>query len=426
MKTTAEMLEQFRRAREFGILTAEDAQPDLKRIAERREEVIAVQAEGIETLLARHHVQYVKGFARIAGPNRLRVNRPEDHREDIEWDRLILATGSRPMQIPLFPFDDRRILSTNQIFNLSEIPESIAIVGGGVIGCEFAFILASLGARVTVVEALSRVLPIESVDEDCSKIIQREMKKKKIACMVNSTVQTVEEKGGSLDITVGPSPFALSGAAKKPQAARIQAGALLICIGRSPNTDDLGLETIAVHTDEKGWIRVDDRLATSANDVYAIGDVLGPSRYMLAHVASVEGRIAAENALGGNRVMDYRVVPNAIFTHPEVACVGLTQAQAKSLNIDAKADTILFRSLGKAHVIGEISGQVKILSDQSNGRILGVHIVGPRATDLIAEGALAVQTGCTTAQLADTIHAHPTLAESMMEAALKATGEASP
>jgi dihydrolipoamide dehydrogenase len=198
----------------------------------------------------------------------------------------------------------------------------------------------------------------------------------------------------------------------------------LVCIGRSPNTKNIGLSTIDLETDAKGWIPVDDRMQTGVPGVYAIGDVLGPERVMLAHVASTEAILAAENAMGGDRAMDYTAVPGAIFTMPEVACVGLTEAQARERGCDARTDTVLFRSIGKAQVIGELAGQASIVSDAGSGKLLGVHIIGPHATDLLGEGTLAVASGLGVTDITDTIHAHPTLAEIMLEAALKATGKA--
>ncbi|MBE9547204.1 MAG: FAD-dependent oxidoreductase, partial [Proteobacteria bacterium] len=339
---------------------------------------------------------------------------------EVPWDKLILATGSEPLDIPSFPFDGKRIISSNDALNLQEIPESILIVGGGVIGCEFASIFASLGSAVTVVEAMSRMLPLPSVDEDCSKVIQREMKKRRIKFMVNRTVEKAEVDGKKIKVTIGPSPFNRKPREKDLAPLTVEVDRVLVCIGRSPNTADIGLEKLGVKMDDNGWIIADERMETGVPSVYAIGDVLGPSKVMLAHVASAEGLIAAENAMGGNRTMNYGVVPGAIFTMPEVANVGLTEAQAKEQGYNIRADSALFRTLGKAQVIGEIAGQVKIVSDAENGKILGVHIVGPHATDLIAEGTLAMQTGCTVAELAETIHAHPTLSEVMLEASFKA------
>jgi dihydrolipoamide dehydrogenase len=294
------------------------------------------------------------------------------------------------------------------------------IVGGGVIGCEFAFILSSLGARVTVVEALDRLLPLPSVDADCSKVLQREMKKRKIKFLVNRTAETFEASDGGLNVTIGPSPFMEAPSEKDKQPVTAQVEKMLVCIGRQPNTAELGLDTIGLEPDKRGWITVNDRMETAVSGVYAIGDVLGPEKIMLAHVASTEGQVAAENAMGGKREMDYHVVPGAIFTTPEVANVGLSEAQARDKGYDVRADSVLFRTLGKAQVIGEIAGQAKIVSEKDSGKILGVHIVGPNATDLIAEAALAMQMGGSVTDVAATIHAHPTLAEIMLEVSCKA------
>jgi dihydrolipoamide dehydrogenase len=198
--------------------------------------------------------------------------------------------------------------------------------------------------------------------------------------------------------------------------------AMLVCIGRTPNSRDIGLEIAGVETDDQGWIQVNEKMETGMPGIYAIGDVLGPSRIMLAHSASFEGMTAADNIAGRNSTMRYDVLPNAVYTIPEVASVGLTEKNAKNLSMNIQTDTVLFRHIGKAHVIGEISGQAKIVSDPGTGKILGVHLIGPHATDLIAEATLAIRKNCTVKELADTIHAHPTLSEIIMEAALKASG----
>jgi dihydrolipoamide dehydrogenase len=246
------------------------------------------------------------------------------------------------------------------------------------------------------------------------------MKKRKIKFIVNRTVDGFEDRDGQLDVTIGPSPFLKTPSEKDKEPMTAQVEKMLVCIGRKPNTSDLGLETIGLAPDKKGWISANERMETDVPGVYAIGDVLGPEKIMLAHVASTEGQVAAENAMGANREMDYRVVPGAIFTTPEVATVGLSEVQAQEMGYDVRADSVLFRTLGKAHVIGEIAGQAKIVWDKASGKILGVHIVGPHATDLIAEAALAMQMGGSVEDVAATIHAHPTLAEIMLEVSCKA------
>jgi len=332
--------------------------------------------------------------------------------------------GSRPLSISSFSFDGKKIISSNDAFCLTEIPESLMIVGGGVIGCEFATIYAALGSHVILVEALSRLLPLSSVDENCSKVLQREMKKRKIRFMVNQTVERVEKKAGKCHVTIGPSPFDRMRNERDLNTQKMEVEKVLVCIGRKPHTANMGLEKLGVKTDENGWIIANERMQTSTPEVYAIGDVLGPEKIMLAHVASKEGLIAAENAMGKSQTMNYNFVPSTIFTMPEVANVGLTEAQAKKQGHTVGAHTVLFRNVAKAQVIGEIAGEVKIVSDTETGKILGVHMIGPHATDLIGEGTLAIQMGCTVKELAEIIHAHPTLAEILMEASYKALGRA--
>jgi len=423
MKQTAEILRQFEQAAEFGIELHGKVSTNMLRLLARQKEVITNQAKGILRLFDAHRVSYLKGQGYIEDSN-VAVVRLEDGRtREVSWDRLILAPGSKPLDIPAFPFDGRNIISSNDALTISEVPKTLLIVGGGVVGCEFAFIFSSLGARVTVVEGLSRLLPLPSLDEDCSKIIQREMKKSKITYLVNQAVKEIEEEGGNIRVTIGPSAFNQEQRKRDSKPLIVTVDKVLVSIGRKSNTHNIGLEKLGVKVDDKGWIIADERMATNVPGVYAIGDVLGPSKVMLAHVASAEGLVAAENAIGGNRTMNYAVVPGVVFTMPEVANVGLTEAQAQEQGYTARSDSVLFRTLGKPQVIGEIAGQAKIVSDAENGRILGVHIVGPHASDLIAEATLAMQMRATVKDLAETIHAHPTLAEIMLEASHKALGK---
>ncbi len=423
MKTTAEIMERFRRAQEFGLKVDGHVRPHMKALMARKKTVIQNQAKGILSLFDRHKIRYMRGFGTITGSNRTEVKLSDGKISEVPWDRLILALGSQPLDNSSYPFDGQKILSSNHALDLNEIPESILIVGGGVIGCEFAFILEALGSKVSVVEALSRILPLPSVDENCSKVLQREMKKRKIMFMVNRSVERVEEDKGKIRVTIGPSPLAKDLKEGDRRPLDMEVDKLLVCIGRRPNTAGIGLEKIGIKTDEKGWIVANDRMETNISGVYAIGDVLGPSKIMLAHVASREGSVAAENAFGASQVMNYGLVPAAIFTMPEVASVGLTEKQAKAHGLNVRSDSVLFRNLGKAQVIGEIAGEAKIVSDAENGKILGIHMVGPHATELIAEGTLGMQKGVTIKELSETVHAHPTLSEIMLEASFKALGK---
>jgi len=420
LKTTAEMLLRFRRAAEFGIRVEGDVRPDLETLMARKDRVVRDQARGIRTLLDHSRVRYLQGEGFLKEGGVVEFRSPEGESIDVPWDRLILAMGSRPADLPDFPFDGERVLSSNDAFLLKEIPRSLMILGGGVIGCEFAFIFSALGTRVTLVEGLSRLLPLPSVEEGCSKVLEREMKKSKIEFMVNRSAASIEMGEDGCRVTIGPSPFCDDLKEKDKKILTRDVGKVLVCVGRKPNTEAVGLERAGVETDAKGWVRVNEKMETSVPGIYAIGDILGPSRPMLAHVASKEGLVAAQNAMGDDLFMNYRAVPGAVFTSPEVADVGLTEAGALSEGLDIRVDRVLFRNLGKAHVIGEIAGETRIVSERKSGKILGVHIVGPHASDLIAEGTLAVQNECTVRELADTIHAHPTLPEIMMETALKA------
>jgi dihydrolipoamide dehydrogenase len=421
MKTAAELVERVKHGPDWGVLAGDAVTIDLKRLMEKKRKVVQDQLDGITRLLAHHRVRLVSGSAFVQGPGLCRVKTAAGSEMDIASDRLILATGSQPSALKGFPFDGKRILSSDHMLEMVEVPRRIVIVGGGAIGCEFACILSAMGASVHLVEAMGRLLPLDAVDEACSKVIQREMKKRKIDFTLESVVGEIRDQAGTLRVTLAPSP---SAAQKNSQASPrlIDTDQVLVCVGRSPQIPPPWLEPLDVRRDDRGWVLADEGMQTSIAGIYAVGDMLGPSRPMLAHVASHEGTVAAENALGGSRQMAYGAVPSVVFTMPEVAGVGLTEKQAREQGHPVRADSVLFRNLGKAQAMGEIAGEAKIVSNAENGRILGVHMVGAHAADLIAEGALAVRLGATVTDLAETIHAHPTLAEVMMETSLKAMG----
>ncbi|MBF0257527.1 MAG: dihydrolipoyl dehydrogenase [Desulfamplus sp.] len=437
MKTSADTYMKIKEANEFGIKFDGTVIPDMALIMARKQRIVETQRKGILSLLQHAKVSFEQGRGYIKGEGIVAViNSDKDgneHEKEIQFDALIIATGTAPLNIPAFPFNGDSILSSNDLLNLNEIPKSIVIVGGGVIGCEFACILSALGSSVTVVEAMSRLLPLPSVDESCSVILQREMKKRKIKLITDQVVEKAEKKDGKLIVTLGISPFVdkvkiekMVKSGSKPHV--IETDKMAVCIGRSPLSADLGLENIGLKANEKGWIEVNDKMETTISGVYAIGDILGPNHIMLAHVASHEGMVAAANAMsdksmeGSDAVkMNYNAVPGAIFTMPEIGNVGLTEREAAAQGLDFTSSTVSFRTLGKAHSMGEIAGEAKIVADRATGKVIGVHITGPHATDLIAEGTLAVNLGLTVSDIARTIHAHPTLSEIMSEAALKGT-----
>jgi dihydrolipoamide dehydrogenase len=292
------------------------------------------------------------------------------------------------------------IFSSNDALHLDEIPKSLLIIGAGVIGCEFAFIYKEFGSEVTMVEMMPRAVSTE--DEEISALLERELKKKKIKLLTNIKVEKIDIKENSVSAALS-------------DGKTVEAGKVVVSIGRAMHSENIGLENIGVKTGQRGEILVNEKMETGVDGVYAVGDVTGG--IMLAHVASREGVIASENALGGDTSVNYDVVPAAIFTSPEIASVGLREKQALDKGNKIRVGKFQFRALGKAHAMGEISGLFMIISDEESDRILGAHIIGPHASDLIHEVALAIGKGLTAKDIAHTIHAHPTLSEGIMEAA---------
>ncbi|MCP4022454.1 MAG: dihydrolipoyl dehydrogenase, partial [Desulfobacteraceae bacterium] len=406
MKHSADLYQKLTKAKDFGIQCTGDILPDMAALMMRKEKILKTQRKGIESLLTSNTIAIEKGRAQIKAKGMVKVVYENEPAKALVYDRLIIATGTKPLNVPDFAFDGKRILSSDHILTLDHVPESLVIVGGGVIGCEFAFIFSALGSQVTVIEAMSRLLPLPSVDEACSKLLLREMKKKKIKVLCDTIVTSASQNNGELNINLDVSPFTDNPKPKKLKINQIKASKMAVCIGRTPLSSDLGLESIGLETNKQGWIDANEKMETSVENVYAIGDILGPEKVMLAHVASHEGMVAAENALGRDSIMNYDVIPGAIFTMPEIGTVGLSETQAKEKGIDVEAFSVNFRVLGKAQAIDEIAGQAKMIVEKQSRKILGVHIIGAHATDLVAEATLAIEKGLTANEVAHTIHAH--------------------
>ncbi|MCL6479705.1 MAG: dihydrolipoyl dehydrogenase [Peptococcaceae bacterium] len=394
----ASMIHTVRRAADFGVFAGE-VTVDFSRLAERKDQVVGRLVQGVEYLIKKNKIDLIKGTARLAGKGRVAVEGPEGARE-LEAENIILATGTEPALIEAFGYDGERVFTSDQALNLKEVPERLAIIGGGVIGCEFACIFSALGAKVTVLEMMPAILPL--MDKDVSRQMQSYLKRQGISVLTKVKIESVRKQDDAV-------------AAVLEGGQEVAADRILISIGRVMNLKGLGLEKAGVSLGERGEVLVNDRMETSAPGIYAVGDITGCMQ--LAHVASAQGLVAAENIMGRDRLMDYRVVPSCIFTHPEAAGVGMTAQEAESSGIEFKSGKFSFIASGKAQAMGETEGFVKVLADAGTDRILGVHIVGPHATDLIAGAAVAMQMGATVRQLAETIHAHPTLAEAVVEAA---------
>jgi dihydrolipoamide dehydrogenase len=408
MIASAEVYKKIKEAADYGIIIEGEARPDLARIIERKDKIVSNLVKGVQVLLKSRGINNIKGLARFASPTTIEVSSSDGSTETIEAAASIIATGSRPASLPAFSLDGEKIISSDEAVSLKELPGHLLIIGAGVIGCEFAFLYHELGCRVSMVEVLERPLPFE--DGETSQLIQRELKKRKVDLRTGTKVEKVEPKeDGKLLAT-------LEG------GENIEADLVLVSIGRKFNTDELGLEAAGVSLGERGEIVVNERMQTSAENIYAVGDVTGGA--LLAHKASTEGIVAAENAMGRNRVMNYDVLPAGIFTMPEVGVVGLTEERAVKREIPYRVGRFPLRALGKAMCSGEIVGQVKVIAHEETDQILGVHIVGSHASDIIHEAATAMQAGMTATELGDVIHAHPTLSEAIMEAVHDVHGQA--
>lgn len=404
---SSEMLARVRELEKFGIELKGEITPNLSKIIERKNRIVNTQVRGIRGLFKSWGITLKEGRGVLLSPEEIEVTAKDGHREKITADRIIIATGSRPAQIPAFPFDGNRIISSDEALKLTDIPKSLLIVGAGVIGCEFACIYKELGSEVTIVEMLARAVATEDIE--VSELLERGLKKKKIRLYTNVRVERVDIKDD------GVHAFLSDG-------REIVVEKTLVSIGRAFNSDGIGLEAIGINEGNRGEIIVNEKMETNVHGIYAIGDVIGG--ILLAHVASREGIIAARNVMGGDEKIDYSVIPTTIFTSPEIASVGLREDQAAERDIKVRTGHFQFRALGKAHAMGEIEGLIKIVSEEASDRILGVHIIGPHASDLIHEAALAIKTGLKTRDIAETIHAHPTLSEGIMEAAEDVHGEA--
>ncbi len=392
----------LKNSEKYGINVIGEVKPDLSKMIEKKNVVVNNLIKGIHNLFKNNGIVFIKGKASFIDKNKLKVVKNDETIVEVTGKKIIICSGSVPVNIHTFPFKEDKIFSSDNALELKEIPESILIVGAGAIGSEFAFILNYLGTRVTIVEMLPHAVPME--DEDISKILEREFKKRKIKLFTGHKVEKVIEKeDGKFESLLD-------------NGEKILSDKILVSIGRAPNIKGLELSKIGVKLGNRGGILVNEKMETNVKGIYAAGDVIGG--YMLAYVASKEGEVAIENALGKNKTMDYTAIPACTFTDPEIASVGLKEKEAIEKGIDINTGKFPFRILGKAQVIGEIAGEIKIVADKKSDKILGVHIIGPHATDLIHEAVIAIKAGITSKELAEAFHAHPTFSEGLMEAAL--------
>lgn len=404
-KALIELAEVRERAAAFAVagLDAQGLGVDLERFQLWKDGITRGLAQGVKQLLHAAGVQVVEGDCRFSRRDRVAVQTPDGNVRFFEFRHAVIATGSRPVHLAAFPVDQRTVLDSSGALSLSSVPETAVVLGGGYIGLELGTALAKLGCRVTIVEALDRVLP--SVDADLLSPVNRRLKE--LGVDVRTGTRALSFDGGSLTV---------EGASGTEQIA---AEKLIVAVGRRPNTDDLGLQALGVEVDELGLIPVGPDMRATEH-VAAIGDVVhGPA---LAHKAMREGAVAAEALSGSPSTMDVATIPRVVFSDPEVALAGLTKDEAASAGIEVDAARFPLSASGRAATLGVRSGFVQVLAERASRRVVGVQVVGPHASELIAEATLAVEMVATVDDLADTVHTHPTLSEALSEAAATLAG----
>jgi dihydrolipoamide dehydrogenase len=405
---TAELLDKLKDAKQLGI-SVERAELDWQALQKRKERIVRRLAGGIAYLFKKNGVETVQGFGSLAGGGKIEV-KGDDGSRSVYAKNIIIATGSEPRSLPGIEIDGRAVITNEEILSLPEQPKSLAVIGAGAVGVEFASMFASFGTEVTLLEILPRVLPLE--DEEISAALETSLRRRGIETLTETRVESIQNKRDSVEI-------ASSLPDGNPDVRTVEK--LLVAVGRKPRTEGIGLDNVGIKT-EQGLIPVDGYMeAIAGSGIYAIGDVV-PSQ-QLAHVASAEGIVAVEKIAGHEvRPLNYDHMPSCTYCAPEVASVGLTEAKAKEQGYDIRIGRFPFSANSKASIQGESEGFVKVISEARYDELLGVHILGPHATDMIAEAAVALELEATAESLMRVVHPHPTLSEAIMEAAHGALG----
>jgi dihydrolipoamide dehydrogenase len=402
----AKLYEKAKEGASFGIV-ADGIRVDLPALQKWKAGVVSTLETGVATLCRGNKVEVIKGSAEVIDSKRVKVT-TSSGAEEVVTKNLVIATGSQAISLPGLEFDGKLVLSSTEALALEKVPESILVVGGGYIGLEICGVYQKLGSKITVVELTDQLLP--GTEPDLVRLPQRNLEKRGAKILLKSKVLALEKGDGSIKARVSTPTGEVV----------VEASLALVSVGRMPLTAGMNLSNVGVKTDAKGYVVTDAQMRTSVEGVYAIGDVRGPP--LLAHKAMKEGAVAADVIAGLTSAADWKSVPWAIFTDPEIAGVGLTEKAAVEAGLEVKRSRFSFAALGRALATGEAEGFVRIISDAKNGLVLGVQIVGPDASNLISEAALAIEMGATVEDLALTIHPHPTLPEALMEAAEVAAG----
>ncbi len=396
-------------AKEMGV-TVSDYQADWGKLQKRKTKIIKKLVGGVKGLLKNNAVTQIMGRGVFLSDHQIKViTENQDEATVIDFDFAIIATGSKPVVPPVPGFDLPGVITSDAALSLEAVPQSLCIIGGGVIGCEFASIYTAFGCKVTIIEMLPEL--VANMDREIVKPLKDKLVKDGVTIFTSTKVESIEE---------GPEGLVVKTSANTGMAT-VMAQKVLLSVGRKPELSTLDLEAVGIKTD-RGAITVNRKMQTNVPNIYAIGDCNGG--VMLAHVASAEGILAVETIMGKRSHIDFKTIPYCVYTRPELASVGLTEAQAKEQGYEVKVGNFPMAVNGKAMIMGETTGVVKYVTDAATGEILGLHMAGPRATDLIVEGALAIRLEATVAELMSTIHAHPTVGEALMEAAHDVLGEA--
>ncbi len=402
---SAWLLDHLKKAETFGVM-ASNVELDFGKATRNKNKVVEGLTRGVGGLLKANGIDYLNGTAQFVDANTVSING-----DSVTFDKAIIASGSLPARPPIPGIDDQRCIDSTGMLALEEQPRRVLVLGGGVIGCEFASIYSSFGSEVTIVEMLPNLIPME--DGDAGKALEKEFKRKKVALQLGSKVERLE--GSASGVTAHFTDA-------KGAAGTIEADIVLVSTGRVPNVKDLNLEAAGVSYDPRGGIPTNEEMRTNVGHIYAVGDVAG--KWQLAHTSSREGEVAAENAMGHHALVDYKAVPRVVYTEPEIAAVGLTEAQAREeYGDDVRVGTFPFAANSRAQIYGDTTGFVKVIYEDRWHELLGVVMVGGHVSDMISAGVVALEAESTVETIAFSIQAHPTLAESIKEAALDALGQ---
>ena len=394
---------------DHGIEIPGEVKINFKKMIERKQGVVDMTTKGIEFLMSKNKIDVFTGLGSFKDATHVVIS-SEKGEETIEAKNIIIATGSKPSTLPFITLDKERVITSTEALKLSEIPKHLVVIGGGVIGLELGQVYRRLGAEVSVVEYMDRIIP--TMDGAQSKELMKAMKKQGVKFFLSHKVSAVTRKGKEVTVTATD---------KKDKEVIFKGDYCLVSVGRRPYTDGLKVENAGVKVTERGMIDVNNQLQSNVANIYAIGDVIRGA--MLAHKASEEGTLVAEIIAGQKPHIDYNLIPGVVYTWPEVASVGKTEEQLKEAGVEYKSGQFPMRALGRSRASGDIDGFVKILSDKKTDEVLGVHMVGARVADLIAEAVTAMEFRASAEDIARMSHAHPTYAEAVKEAALAATGD---